>query len=187
MDNVKTIDDVVAMLRTAADAYDRRRDTRADTCRDIAGKVAKLGGFYSDAQRDFAEKLVQWSTFRSTTSGAPSGVPVNNLFKVMQRHAKFYAGDLVLSRRNADTLVWVVWKDTVCGKISDGQFHLFASKIGPDAETVRARVMEFNADPLAAAIRYGKLSGVCCSCGRDLTNDKSIDLGIGPVCREKFM
>lgn len=33
---------------------------------------------------------------------------------------------------------------------------------------------------------FGQLYGVCCVCGRTLTDETSIELGIGPVCREKF-
>lgn len=32
---------------------------------------------------------------------------------------------------------------------------------------------------------YGKRFGVCCVCGRELTNEKSVKDGIGPICREK--
>ena len=31
---------------------------------------------------------------------------------------------------------------------------------------------------------YGHTFGVCCLCGRELTNDKSVEMGIGPVCRK---
>lgn len=41
-------------------------------------------------------------------------------------------------------------------------------------------------DPLEAALRYGQRTGRCACCGRELTNHESIDLGIGPVCREKW-
>lgn len=36
------------------------------------------------------------------------------------------------------------------------------------------------------AAAYGKLTGVCCCCGRTLTNPDSIEAGIGPVCAAKF-
>lgn len=39
---------------------------------------------------------------------------------------------------------------------------------------------------LAAAKEYGKLYGMCCICGRTLTNEESIAQGIGPICAEKF-
>ncbi|MDA1363993.1 MAG: DUF6011 domain-containing protein [Candidatus Marinimicrobia bacterium] len=42
------------------------------------------------------------------------------------------------------------------------------------------------ADPYAAAKLYGQHTGSCSCCGRELTNSLSIQLGIGPICREKF-
>lgn len=35
------------------------------------------------------------------------------------------------------------------------------------------------------AVKFGKLYGVCCICGRTLTNEESIEAGIGPVCAGK--
>ena len=42
------------------------------------------------------------------------------------------------------------------------------------------------ADPLAAMKAYGKLTSTCGACGRKLEDAKSIELGIGPICLEKF-
>jgi len=39
---------------------------------------------------------------------------------------------------------------------------------------------------LDQAKEYGKLYGVCCQCGKDLTDENSIAAGIGPVCARKF-
>lgn len=39
---------------------------------------------------------------------------------------------------------------------------------------------------LEEAQEFGKLYGVCCVCGTTLTNEDSIDAGIGPVCAGKF-
>lgn len=41
-------------------------------------------------------------------------------------------------------------------------------------------------DPYTAAKLYGQNTGSCSCCGRELTNSLSIELGIGPICREKF-
>lgn len=41
-------------------------------------------------------------------------------------------------------------------------------------------------DPLNAAIRYGRASGSCSCCGRPLTDPRSIERGIGPICATKF-
>jgi hypothetical protein len=39
---------------------------------------------------------------------------------------------------------------------------------------------------LEQAKEWGALYGTCCVCGRTLTNEESIEAGIGPVCAGKF-
>lgn len=39
---------------------------------------------------------------------------------------------------------------------------------------------------LEEAAAFGKLYGVCCACGRDLTDETSIARGIGPICGGRF-
>lgn len=39
---------------------------------------------------------------------------------------------------------------------------------------------------LEQAKEFGALYGTCCVCGRTLTDEKSIEAGIGPVCAGKF-
>lgn len=39
---------------------------------------------------------------------------------------------------------------------------------------------------LAQAAQYGALYGCCANCGRALSNEDSIEAGIGPVCRDRF-
>lgn len=41
------------------------------------------------------------------------------------------------------------------------------------------------ADPKAAAIAYGKLTGRCAICHRKLENEESVERGIGPICADK--
>lgn len=41
-------------------------------------------------------------------------------------------------------------------------------------------------DPKQAAIKYGQQTGSCSCCGRTLSNKQSIELGIGPICAEKW-
>lgn len=53
-------------------------------------------------------------------------------------------------------------------------------------DDVKETIMDAARDPLNAAIRYGKVSGSCSCCGRELTDPQSIQRGIGPVCATKF-
>lgn len=57
-------------------------------------------------------------------------------------------------------------------------------------EPVRGAAMvrvltQINKDPAEAALRYGRESGVCGVCRSPLTNQDSLDRGIGPVCAKK--
>ena len=135
----------------------------------------------SDAKRD-AERAQ-----RQAERAAAPVVALTSLHTVMQKHAKFYAGDLTLSRRREDQLVWIKHANAekVIGKIDNGTLTLW-NRPGVDNNEVREMLNEFEGAPLQAAMKYGKLAGRCCSCGRELTNDGSIEAGIGPICAEKF-
>lgn len=37
------------------------------------------------------------------------------------------------------------------------------------------------------AARFGHQTGICACCGRDLSDPKSVELGIGPVCARKYL
>lgn len=39
---------------------------------------------------------------------------------------------------------------------------------------------------LEQAKEFGQLYGICCNCGATLTNEDSIEAGIGPVCASRF-
>ncbi len=41
-------------------------------------------------------------------------------------------------------------------------------------------------DPFAEAVAYGRRTGNCACCGRELTNAESVALGIGPICAGRF-
>ena len=68
------------------------------------------------------------------------------------------------------------------GKIMDGQF-MAASACMPS--TADAVVSVAN-DPRGEAIRYGKTTGRCACCGRELSDAVSVELGVGPICLEKW-
>lgn len=41
-------------------------------------------------------------------------------------------------------------------------------------------------DPETVAGEYGKLTGRCCFCGRELTDERSTAVGYGPICAKRF-
>jgi hypothetical protein len=72
---------------------------------------------------------------------------------------------------------------TYYGKVHEGRF--VRSYRECDEETEQA-ILKVCADPHTAAIAYGKQFGVCCCCGRELTDPKSVAKGIGPVCEKSY-
>lgn len=73
-------------------------------------------------------------------------------------------------------------EDVYFGKVQGGKF--FAS--GDCGEDQKAKIVEILADPLAAAVAYGKRYGACSCCGLTLTNPLSVEKGIGPICQKKY-
>ncbi len=95
--------------------------------------------------------------------------------------------DLVLSLapatgRNAGYL-YVKDHGEYAGKISqDGKF----SPIRSARPEIAQELSKLAADPLEQAKAHGRRTGSCACCGRELTNSQSIELGIGPICAEKW-
>lgn len=71
---------------------------------------------------------------------------------------------------------------TYLGKVAGGRLFTVAS-VSP---AVEQDIVAVASDPLNAAIAYGKRYGKCSVCARTLTDEDSINRGIGPVCAERF-
>lgn len=50
---------------------------------------------------------------------------------------------------------------------------------------IQDELREIALDPRAASAAYGRLTGTCGMCGRDLENEESVARGIGPHCAKK--
>lgn len=195
----QTVAETEAALRAAYQQFNARgQSSNASICADMANKLRKFGSFASEKQEAFARSLIERAAKLATPIAQATApvivVPeqrVHRLFGVMQRHSHFYLGDVTLARKNQDSLVWIKHAkfEGVVGKIVDAKVTLFDARLknaGIDAAEIVALLDDIEADPLAAAMKFGKLSGRCCSCGRDLTDPVSIEAGIGPVCATKF-
>jgi len=78
--------------------------------------------------------------------------------------------------------VFVKEGSTKLGRIVNGKFlRSFACD-----DATQARIVAAAQDPEAAALAYGLRTSSCSCCGRELTNEVSRRLGIGPICRERF-
>ena len=68
------------------------------------------------------------------------------------------------------------------GKIVENIFYHSSTA---DENTIN-RLYEIAKDPFKTAKEYGQRLGRCCMCSRTLTNKVSIDLGMGPICRDNW-
>lgn len=99
----------------------------------------------------------------------------------------YRAEGLVISRatdhgNNPGALYVKDEEDNYCGKVLGVKYS--GTRAAPT--DVSERLATIAADPLGAALRYGRRTGQCACCGRKLTNHGSIDLGIGPICKDKW-
>lgn len=53
-------------------------------------------------------------------------------------------------------------------------------------EPVTDLLKAFANDPEGIASAYGKLTGNCCFCARELTDKRSTDVGYGPICADHY-
>lgn len=85
--------------------------------------------------------------------------------------------------RNAGALYVVdLDRDEYQGKVDGVEFK----KVGTASPLTYPALLRIAADPLKAAIDFGRLTGKCACCGRKLTNKASVELGIGPICKENW-
>jgi len=83
---------------------------------------------------------------------------------------------------------WVTRNDELVGKIDDcGEFTITNRSC---SDKISAEMFDFieitNHDVKGALESYGKMASRCGCCGLPLTNKKSIELGIGPICLGKY-
>lgn len=73
------------------------------------------------------------------------------------------------------------------GKISaEGQF-LKPRSLSPElAKEIDEKLILVGQNPMEAAVAYGKRTGECSCCGRELSREDSIERGMGAICAEKY-
>jgi hypothetical protein len=78
--------------------------------------------------------------------------------------------------------IYVNSGETYLGKVVNGTFKkAYACTTVQEQEILRVAM-----DAAAESKAYGLRTGSCSCCGRTLTDGRSIDLGIGPICAEKY-
>ena len=78
--------------------------------------------------------------------------------------------------------VYVRFGKEYAGKIMGGVFMPVSS--APDG--LGDDIAEIAKDPRGKAVEHGRMTGRCSCCGRELSDPKSVALGIGPVCADQW-
>ena len=148
-----------------------------------------------EAIRKFAEKRdeyrIQRQAERDKLSTEVDLAPIHAMFDHARdaglKKLQYRAEGLVIKpasavSANAGALYVKTTNDCYIGKVIGNKFH-------PNRDATQSHkeaLLKIAKDPVDAAKAYGKLTGSCSCCGRTLTDPQSIELGIGPVCAEKW-
>jgi hypothetical protein len=180
-------------------AWINRKAERFDFARSMGEAISKYGHL-TDNQLAACERMMvkdaereaQWAAERAAKAAAAPSIDIGAIRTALltakshimwpklrlDRFTFSLAGE---NSRNAGS-IYVKDGETYLGKITDGRFH--ASR--DCTEELQAAIIAAAANPEEAARAYGLEFGICSCCGRKLTNKLSIELGIGPICRERF-
>lgn len=69
---------------------------------------------------------------------------------------------------------------------SNGQVEISRYVSEEDKEKILHLVFAFAVDPIGVASRSGKITGNCCFCVKELTDEVSLSDGYGPVCAKNY-
>jgi hypothetical protein len=154
----------------------------------------------TDKQLWAAERMLDRKAEKPKDAVEIDLTPIRTMFETAvgngYKRPKYRAEGLVITRapdtgRNPGALyVTQEEGDTAAGEAPDTyQGKIFGVEFQPArtiAETTLSALYKIAENPLDAALRYGQRTGRCACCGRLLTNHKSIDLGIGPICKARW-
>jgi hypothetical protein len=96
--------------------------------------------------------------------------------------ASRYCGELLVTgeERQADgRRAWL-------GRVDrDGRYHAGRAASGCTG-AIAGALRAFAEDPAGVASAYGREFGRCCFCSRELTDPRSVTVGYGPDCADRY-
>lgn len=162
----------------------------SDFARSLAASLQQYGRL-SDKQMYWAQRL---TAPKPPAESLAFDAVVALIDRARERGAKRIAlrfGDIEVKYATGGKNAGGLW-------ITDGQpfgaNRLYGS-VAADSRTLVLRreaaqvfdaLRDIAADPTAAAVKHGRVSGCCCFCNRPLTDAGSIQHGYGPTCAEKY-
>jgi len=174
---------IAARLRTVASWNDFARTILADLDR---------GRYVNANQMLAAERMMDKLEAKASQSGTVDLSRIREMFNTAVSNGferpVYRAEGLKISLapasgRNPGALYVVeIDTDAYQGKVNGVEF----SAAWDACPGTLAALIRIAKNPMEAAVRYGQKTGKCSCCGRKLTNKASIEMGIGPICAEKW-
>jgi hypothetical protein len=176
---------------------------KAEVLRNIAKYVQRHGDFASERQAGYAVKLVEWSKPKGQSTAAVNSKAIERIRQLFvtarSKGLKWpkirlrttqgeplviheagdrskYKGDLILT--SGEGFAQNKWFGHIKGA------ELFQSSAM--TPSIKALIFALGDDPTRVAESYGRLTGQCCFCGRPLADGRSVAVGYGPICADKF-
>jgi hypothetical protein len=167
----------------------------ADAQTDFDALLPRLTGGRGGSASRLIDVLVKlpWATkpkAKAADKPAPKSTDLDLRAVPSGRYADPEGGDSRLKVRidNVDKGKWQGWVF-----VKDAAVYGQGKRYGaqrPEATTYSGDIADvltrIAADPKAAAVAYGRLTGTCGRCGATLEDEQSVRNGIGPICADKF-
>jgi hypothetical protein len=176
--------DVFHDLMNAGKVFASRTDSfaegKAEICFDMAHRLREHGRFASEKQEAFAMKLIEWSKPRAQK---PSIKLERIESLVRDKNKRLVTPDFKVLMFQSGTV------GIVAPVFGGGTFGVIENGMLRDMRCTPAMIetlKDIEARGLEAVQEIGRATGVCCVCGRTLTNQSSIEAGIGPICASGF-
>lgn len=132
---------------------------------DLSGVIALLDRAADHLKHPALLVLVDGRTLRLSVAGARSSAP----------------GTLnVTTSGSFDDRTWF-------GRVHrDGRYEASRGIDDTTSTAIHAALVALGRDPAKAAADYGHMTGVCCFCGIRLTDERSTEVGYGPICADHY-
>ena len=197
-----SVEDLIPYLRNIAtnpEANDRDKEFADSLVNGKWGWGAR--GFLTEKQEAAARRMLDRILNRPAPETAPAMVGVHSFLKNAKRYLKYPKLWLQLAdgtpvkvymsgarSKYPDTVNLKVGQyDDWYGRILDtGEWHRPRSAEVEVVGQLKTLLEELAADPAGVAAAYGKITGHCCFCHQPLSDERSLDVGFGPVCADHY-
>ncbi len=164
---------------------------KGDFAADISSKP-----LFSEKQHAWVQRLIDQATAAPLNVQGISTLFTNAInagLKTPKIRLSAAGNKIVLSRAGSRSknpgVIYItdgVYQGSYYGKITlDGEVFL-ARDSNHFTSELNAVLTALSNDPAGTAAAYGRLTGNCCFCSRELSDERSTSVGYGPICAERF-